>query len=152
VQFLEVMARVKKVIGDLAYHDSAERMKEEFGVDTIRRRADFVRARRGRQIRRSCFTMQVLSNELPCARLGLTVTKKIGNAVVRNRIKRRLRAAASDVLPSNGQPGVDYVLIARRKAMTVGYPALLDELRTALHDAATPGPCAPFPDGDTKPS
>ncbi|GGY39850.1 hypothetical protein GCM10007148_05380 [Parvularcula lutaonensis] len=67
--------------------------------------------------------------------MGLTVTKKLGTAVIRNRIKRRLRAAVRDVFPLHAEPGRDYVLIARRKAFTAPFPLLLDELRTALLEA-----------------
>jgi ribonuclease P protein component len=79
-----------------------------------------------------------LPNDHAFARVGYTVTKKIGNAVVRNRIKRRLRAAVAELLPSEARAGMDYVLIGRHRALHMPYPSLLDELRSALleaHDA-----------------
>lgn len=79
--------------------------------------------------------MQVLSNDFEFVRVGLTVTKKLGTAVTRNRIKRRLRAAVRDVFPLLAEPGHDYVLIARRKAFHAPFPVLLDELRAALLEA-----------------
>ena len=75
-------------------------------------------------------------------RVGFTVTKKIGNAVQRNRIKRRFRAAAREVLPELAEPGHDYVLIARPAALHRPWAALLDDLRRALKHArgeGTPG-------------
>ncbi|GJL95689.1 MAG: hypothetical protein DHS20C05_20940 [Hyphococcus sp.] len=68
----------------------------------------------------------------PEARLGLTVTKKIGGAVIRNRIRRRLRAAAREVFPQYAKAGRDYVLIARKAAYDRNYQALLDDLKRAL--------------------
>ena len=76
-------------------------------------------------------------------RVGYTVTKKIGNAVARNRIKRRFRAAAREVLPGLAEPGHDYVLIARPTALDRPWTALLDDLRRALkHGRGGPGPDA----------
>lgn len=66
------------------------------------------------------------------ARFGLTATKKIGNAVIRNRARRRLRAAALALLPELGAHGVDYVLIARADTAAAPWTALLDDLRSAL--------------------
>lgn len=67
--------------------------------------------------------------------MGFTVTKKLGNAVTRNRIKRRLRAAADQVFPDLAAPGHDYNLLARPAAATLPFPALLDDLRSALVEA-----------------
>ena len=66
-------------------------------------------------------------------RVGYTCSKKLGNAVTRNRAKRRLRAAARAVVPAEGRPGWDYVLIGRAEA-TIGRPiaALCDDLASAL--------------------
>lgn len=66
------------------------------------------------------------------ARIGLTVTKKLGGAVVRNRIRRRLRAAAREVFPVMATPGADYVLVARMAAYDRKYDALLDDMKRAL--------------------
>lgn len=68
-------------------------------------------------------------------RVGYTVTKKLGGAVTRNRIKRRLRAAAREVVPGHAAPGHDYVLIARPSAADRPWEALLDDLRAALKHA-----------------
>jgi ribonuclease P protein component len=66
------------------------------------------------------------------ARAGFTATKKIGGAVVRNRAKRRLREAARLLLPLHGRPGNDYVFIARARTVSRAWPALLDDMESAL--------------------
>jgi ribonuclease P protein component len=63
---------------------------------------------------------------------GFTATKKIGNAVVRNRARRRLKEAARRLLPEFGLPGVDYVFVARQSASDTPWAALLDDVRNAL--------------------
>ena len=68
----------------------------------------------------------------PAKRVGFTVTKKIGNAVVRNRCKRRLRALARDVLPAAGVSGADHVLIGRSDGVERDFATLLAELERAL--------------------
>lgn len=65
-------------------------------------------------------------------RIGFTVTKKIGNAVVRNRMKRRFRALVRDMLPDLGIPGADHVLIGRAGGVERDYATLASELRRAL--------------------
>jgi ribonuclease P protein component len=67
-----------------------------------------------------------------CVRLGITVTKKIGNAVVRNRMKRRFRALARELLPEAGIAGADHVLIGRAGGVERDFSALREELRKAL--------------------
>lgn len=69
-------------------------------------------------------------------RVGFTVTKKIGNAVVRNRMKRRLRALARAILPEAGIPGADHVLIGRSGGIERDFALLSAELRKALAKVA----------------
>ena len=65
-------------------------------------------------------------------RLGITVTKKIGNAVVRNRMKRRFRSVGRDVIAVDGQIGCDYVMIGRESGIERDYALLRTELAKAL--------------------
>ena len=69
-------------------------------------------------------------------RVGFTVTKKIGNAVVRNRMKRRFRSLARDLLPTLGISGADHVLIGRSGGIERDFATLRDELTKALSKAA----------------
>ncbi|HTQ33657.1 MAG TPA: ribonuclease P protein component [Stellaceae bacterium] len=71
-------------------------------------------------------------------RVGFTASRRVGNAVARNRAKRRLRAAAAAVLPKRGKPGTDYVLIARAETGTRPYAALLADLEGALRQLSRP--------------
>lgn len=66
------------------------------------------------------------------ARLGITVSRKVGKSVQRNRARRRLRAVAREVLPEAGRPGTDYVLIGRAGTLTRSYQDLLEDLRVAV--------------------
>jgi ribonuclease P protein component len=68
----------------------------------------------------------------PAIRVGYTVTKKIGGAVVRNRMKRRFRALARAILPELGVSGADHVLIGRAGGIERDYATLADEFRRAL--------------------
>lgn len=72
-------------------------------------------------------------------RVGFTASRKVGTAVERNRARRRLRAAVAEVLPELGQPGHDYVMIARRATLSRGYGDLLNDLRMALKRLAGEG-------------
>ena len=69
-------------------------------------------------------------------RVGYTVTKKVGNAVVRNRMKRRLRALARDLLPVRGLPGADHVLIGRNDGIDRDFALLRGEFERALQKVA----------------
>ncbi|MBT9445343.1 MAG: ribonuclease P protein component [Hyphomonadaceae bacterium] len=65
-------------------------------------------------------------------RVGFTCTKKIGNSVIRNRSRRRLREAARQLVPLHGLPGVDYVFLARDATADAPWDALLDDMKDAL--------------------
>jgi len=66
-------------------------------------------------------------------RVGFTVTKKIGGAVVRNRMKRRFRALAQEIVPANGFPGSDHVMIGRARGIEREFGLLRSELAKALN-------------------
>ena len=109
-------------------------------MDHLKKRADFLRAARG--IRRVEGAVTLETCPTPEAetrtghlRVGFTASKKIGNAVMRNRAKRRLRAAASQLLPLLGKGGHDYVLVARGTTVARPFPALLSDITTALKAA-----------------
>ncbi|NQV20671.1 MAG: ribonuclease P protein component [Rhodospirillales bacterium] len=68
-------------------------------------------------------------------RVGFTVSKKVGNAVERNRVRRRLRAIADKILPATGKPGRDYVVIGRKAALKRSFADLTQDLLTAVAKA-----------------
>lgn len=84
-------------------------------METLQLRADFLRTAQGRRQGMAGFLLQARARDDGTAgiRVGYTASKKIGNAVLRNRAKRRLRALARLGLPGLAQPGWDYVLVAR---------------------------------------
>ncbi len=103
--------------------------------EILRKRADFLRAARGRRQAMPGFVLQGIArgDESGAIRVGFTCSKKVGNAVARNRAKRRLREIARHVLPAAGRPGWDYVLIGRREATAARpFADLLADLETAL--------------------
>lgn len=102
--------------------------------ETLKNRADFVTLnRKGRKWTAPGVVLQALPNELGTVRIGYTVTKKTEiSAVKRNRIKRRLRAAAVAVLPEGAAMGHDYVLIGRPMSATRPYESLCGDLRWCL--------------------
>ena len=108
------------------------------GLATLKIRADFLRVAAAR---RSAAAPGLVVQSAPrpktadgaaAIRVGFTASRKVGNAVARNRAKRRLRAAAAAVLPRQGRPGTDYVLIARSGTAGRDYAALLADLETAV--------------------
>lgn len=72
------------------------------------------------------------SGEKAVIRVGFTTSKKVGNAVARNRARRRLRAAVDEVFPDFARPGLDYVVIGRAETVARPYSLLLQDLRSAL--------------------
>jgi ribonuclease P protein component len=104
-------------------------------IETLRNRPDFLKAASARRQGTASFMLQARDrgDGLPLIRIGFTASKKIGNAVLRNRAKRRMRAVAREVLASLARPGWDYVLVARPGA-TVSrlFTDLLADLTSAL--------------------
>ncbi len=106
-------------------------------MEHLKKRADFLRAAKGVRRVMGAVTLEICrtpDGEAPAGawRVGFTASRKIGNAVARNRAKRRLRAAASQLLPLLGRGGHDYVLVARANTGTRDWNALLTDVTTAL--------------------
>lgn len=103
-------------------------------VQTLTRRADFLAANAGLRVPMPGFVLLVRprGDGDPAIRLGITVTKKIGGAVVRNRMKRRFRALARAALPVLGIAGADHVLIGRQGGVERAFDRLQAELDKAL--------------------
>lgn len=101
----------------------------------MRKRADYLKAASARRQGTGGFLLQARdrADADPSVRIGFTASKKIGNAVMRNRAKRRLRALAREVLVPDARPGWDYVLVARPEAtVNRAYTDLCGDLRQAL--------------------
>ncbi len=129
-------------------------------VARLRKRADFLRLRNGRKVVMPAFILLCAPQPRPeggkeggkkpreagrevlpdaasagiegAPRIGYTVTKRIGNAVRRNRVRRRLREAVRAVAPGLVAAGHDYVVIARGGAADIAFAALKDDLRKAF--------------------
>jgi ribonuclease P protein component len=101
-------------------------------IHIIRKRADFVAANRGLRNARTGFVLLTLANQGLGKRFGVTVTKKIGNAVVRNRMKRRFRELLRAALPDQGLADTDHVLIGREGGVERDFATMREELAVAL--------------------
>ena len=103
-------------------------------LSSLTRRADFLAANRGRRAPMPGFVLLVRPRDDgdSAIRLGITVTRKIGGAVVRNRMKRRFRSLARDLLPEQGIAGADHVLIGRQGGIERDFGLLRSELEKAL--------------------
>ena len=111
-------------------------MQRMADVSVIRKRADFVAANRGLRVARPGFVLLAHPNGGLGKRYGVTVTKKIGNAVVRNRMKRRFRELLRAALPEAGLADHDHVLIGREGGIERDFAKLRDELSAALSRVA----------------
>ncbi|MFZ1742596.1 MAG: ribonuclease P protein component, partial [Pontixanthobacter sp.] len=102
----------------------------------VRQRKDFLAANHGLRVARPGFVLLARPNGGLGKRFGITVTKRIGNAVVRNRMKRRFRELLRDALPPEGLPDHDHILIGRESGVERDFAALRAELAGALRRAA----------------
>ncbi|MBI1252491.1 MAG: ribonuclease P protein component [Alphaproteobacteria bacterium] len=102
-------------------------------IRRLRARREFLFVRQGAKAARP--TVMVEARRRPDGAwigAGFTATKKIGNAVTRNRCRRRLREAARALLPRFGEAGVDYVFVARSQTADAAWARLLDDIESAL--------------------
>ena len=98
----------------------------------LTKRADFIAANKGLRNAKTGFVLLTQPNGGQGVRYGITVTKKIGNAVVRNRMKRRFRELLKPALGESGMPDHDHVLIGRAGGVEREFSVMADELRKAL--------------------
>jgi ribonuclease P protein component len=106
----------------------------------IRKRADFLAAQRGEKRRGRLFLLELRDRgdgDVP--RLGLTVTKKTGNAVARNRIRRRLKEAVRVHVAGDMAAGKDYVIVGRREILAAPFEALKAELSRRIRGTVPDG-------------
>lgn len=104
-------------------------------IEVLTKRADFLLANKGLRNARPGFVLLTRPNQGKGKRFGITVTKKVGNAVVRNRIKRRFRELLRDALPAEGLADHDHVLIGRLGAIGRDFHRMRSELSHALEAA-----------------
>lgn len=105
-------------------------------ISVLTQRADFVAANSGLRNARAGFVLLTRPNGGQGVRYGITVTKKIGNAVVRNRMKRRFRELLRAALPTQGLADHDHVLIGRAGGIERDFHRMADELAQSLARAA----------------
>ncbi len=103
-------------------------------MERLKKRPDFLKAATGRRWAMPGLVLQARhrQSEDAAPRIGFTATRKVGGAVERNRVKRRLREAARSIFPQRARPSYDYVLIARRGTLTRPFNEILNDLETAL--------------------
>lgn len=117
-------------------------------LTTLKRRPEFLRVRSGARWATPAFVLEGKRRDTPALppvlpgapRFGFTVSRQVGGAVERNRIKRRLKAAVRGILPDHARPDFDYVLIARRPALDARFASLVADLVEALRRVHTRKP------------
>jgi ribonuclease P protein component len=110
-------------------------------IETLKKRREFLAVRGGIRVSRKAFLIEAKAARTveagePRQRFGFTVTKKLGNAVRRNLIRRRLKHAVDLACQSSRHPLLDYVIVARNAAADMPFAALLDDLTSALDEIA----------------
>lgn len=122
-------------------------MTDSMKIQRLVSRPQFLAAAKGVSQARGAVVLQRLErgDGLSHIGVGFTATRKVGGAVVRNRAKRRLREAARALIPLYGQPGSDYVLVARMGTVGREWDRLLDDVKSALTRLATPPGAASDP-------
>jgi len=118
-------------------------------VTTLKRRSEFQRIRKGARFATTAFVLEAkrragedATGMIEVARFGFTITRQVGKAVERNRIRRRLKAAVSGVAGEHAMRDFDYVVIARRPALDSAFGTLVSDLVKALdrvHRQPAPG-------------
>src|SRR6476469_83439 len=135
----QAAARVPEPHGDGRRPQGAARAprprpQEAQRLTNLRKRSDFLAANGGKRTTTPGFILLVRDRKDadPAMRVGFTVTKKIGGAVIRNRMKRRFRALAREIVPAKGLSGADHVMIGRAQGIERDFELLRSELADAL--------------------
>jgi ribonuclease P protein component len=135
-------SRLPRAFGDAGRPEGSggppcARPQQAVGLTVLSKRSDFLAANNGRRVPMPGFVLlaRPRGDGDPSIRFGITVTKKIGNAVVRNRMKRRFRSLIRELLPIEGLSGADHVLIGRSSGIERGFADLRRELSKALAKA-----------------
>ena len=120
---------------DLSKHRQISELTSK-RVPTLKKRSDFLRLRAGKRYSTKSLVLETKASEASTktgfSRVGYTVTKKVGNAVIRNRIRRRLREVVSQTFPQKSLPNHDYVIIGKYGALTQNFASILKDLEQAL--------------------
>ena len=119
------------------------------GYSVITKRSDFLAANRGKRYATPGFVLLVFDrrDDDPAKRLGITITKKVGNAVIRNRMRRRFRELATAMLGELGKAGADHILIGRDGGIERDFATLRAEMTKALGKLCSNAPL-PLRGGD----
>ena len=103
-------------------------------ITRLKKRSEFLACAQAPSCAKGAVVVQARprGDDMATVRVGFTATKRIGNAVARNRAKRRMREAARLILPQHARPGMDYVFIARGGVTSRPWARLLDDVKSAL--------------------